>query len=314
MPAPTTLDTMRRREGLAIAAIAGAVATWSCSNVFIKLTSTDGMTTSFYRLWFALPFLWPLALSVPSIRRGLDGQWLRASAGGGLLFGFHQILFFNSLKMTSVVNVSIIGALQPALVLLVAGPMFGERSTSRSLLWSLLAVVGTALVVAGSAGAPSWSPLGDALAVVNLFAFTAYFLFSKRIRGAVGASEYVVGMTTVAAVVVAIAGLLGGHRLDQPVARDWPIFLFLALCSGTLGHVLTNWAHRYTPAFIMSIMMLATPVFAALGAHFVLEERLRIVQVVGGAVVLFSIGMVVLSTQAETAEELAESAAETGAP
>jgi drug/metabolite transporter (DMT)-like permease len=239
---------------------------------------------------------------------------LRASVLGGLLFGVHQLLFFNSLKMTSVVNVSIIGALQPALVLIVAGRMFGERATRRSLLWSLLAVVGTALVVAGSAGAPSWSPFGDALAVVNLFAFTAYFLFSKRIRSAVGASEYVVGMTTVAAIVVGTAALLSGQRLGEPTARDWPIFLFLALFPGTLGHVLTNWAHRYTSAFAMSIMLLAAPVLAAAGAHFVLDERLRVVQVVGGAVVLFSIAMVILSTQAETAEELAESAVETGAP
>src|SRR5215470_4777714 len=126
MPAPTPLDPDRRSETLAFGAVVGAVLTWSCSNVVIKLTSTNGLTTSFYRLWIAVPFLWAIAAAVPSIRRGLDGAWLRASIGGGALFGLHQLLFFSSLKLTSVINVSIIGALQPALVLLVAGPMFGE--------------------------------------------------------------------------------------------------------------------------------------------------------------------------------------------
>jgi drug/metabolite transporter (DMT)-like permease len=303
-----------RSESLAIAAVAVAVAVWSCSNVVIKLTSTNGPTTSFYRLWLAVPFLWASAASLPSIRRGLDRNWWRASLGGGCLFGMHQLLFFNSLKMTSVINVSIIGALQPVLVLLVAGPMFGETATLPSLLWSLLAVIGTALVVVGSAGAASWSPLGDTLAVLNLFAFTAYFLFSKRIRGRVGASQYVIGMTTVAAIVVGSAALATGQDLASPRATDWPIFLFLAIFPGTLGHFLTNWAHRHTSAFAMSIMLLAVPVLAAVGAHFVLGEALGALRIVGGVVVLFSIGMVIRSTRAETAEELAESAVETGAP
>ena len=295
-------------------AVVGAVLTWSCSNVVIKLTSTNGLTTSFYRLWIAVPFLWAIGAAVPSIRRGLDGAWLRASVGGGALFGLHQLLFFSSLKLTSVINVSIIGALQPALVLLVAGRMFGESVTFESLLWSLLAVIGTALVVAGSAGAASWSPVGDALATVNLFAFTAYFLFSKRIRGSVGASQYVIGMTTMAASVVAVANLATGQDLGAPRASDWPIFFFLALLPGTTGHFLMNWAHRHTSAFAMSIMLLAVPVLASVGAHFVLGEELGPMRIVGGAVVLFSIGMVIRSTQAETAEELAESAVETGAP
>jgi drug/metabolite transporter (DMT)-like permease len=192
--------------------------------------------------------------------------------------------------------------------------MFGETTTLRSLLWSLLAVLGTVLVVVGSAGAPSWSPLGDLLAAVNLFVFTAYFLYSKRIRSGVGASQYVVGMTTVSALFVLATALATRQDLAAPVARDWPIFLFLALCSGTLGHFLLNWAHRHTSAFAMSIMLLAVPVLAAVGAHFALGERLAPLQIAGGAQVLFSIGMVIRSTREETAEQLAESAVETSAP
>jgi len=304
----------RRSESLAILAVAVAVVTWGASNVVIKLTSTNGLTTSFYRLWFAVPFLWATAALVPAMRRRLHRRWLGASIGGGLLFGIHQLLFFNSLKLTSVVNVSIIGALQPVLVLIVAGRMFGERVTLHALVWSLLAALGTVLVVAGGAGGATWSPRGDALAVLNLMAFTAYFLFSKRVRGGVGASEYVIGMTTVAALFVGAATLITRQDLTAPVALDWPIFLFLALFPGTLGHFLTNWAHRHTSAFAMSIMLLAAPVLAALGAHFVLAEALGLVQMIGGAVVLVCVGMVIRSTQAETGEELAESAVETGAP
>lgn len=299
---------------LAVAAVATAVVTWGCSNVAIKLASTSGLVTSFYRLWFAVPILWATAAATPPIRRGLDRTWLRASIGGGVLFSVHQLLFFHALKLTNVANVAIVGALQPALVLLVAGRMFGERATLTALAWSLLALVGTTLVVAGSAGAPTWSPLGDVLAVANLFAFTGYFLFSKHIRRDVGAPEYVVGMTTVAGIVILAVALATGQDLGSPTGRDWSILLFLAVFPGTLGHFLTNWAHRHTSAFVMSVMMLAVPVLASGGAAVFLDERLVPIQVAGGVIVLLAIGMVIRSTRAETAEQLAESAAVTEAP
>jgi len=305
---------VRETHALALLATAMAVATWGGSGVAIKVVSTTGLVASFYRLWFAIPALWLIALLSPSIRRRLNRAWMVACLRGGGLFGLHQIFFFNCLKLTSVANVTIIGALQPALVLLVAGRMFNERATPRSLVWSLAALAGTAIVVSGSLGTPGQSPLGDALAVANLFAFTAYFLVSKEIRSRVGASEYVVGMTTVAGIVVLVASILTDQDLGAPSGRDWPILAGLAVLPGTLGHLLTNWAHRHTSAFVMSIMMLAVPVIASVGAAVILDEALGLAQITGGTIVLVAIGTVVRSTHAAAAEQLAESAATTDAP
>lgn len=305
---------IREAHALALLAVTAAVITWGGSSIAIKLVSTTGLVASFYRLWFAIPLLWLTALLTPSIRRRLDRGWMIACLRGGSLFGLHQILFFNCLKLTNVANVTIIGALQPALVLLVAGPMFNERSTPRALFWSLVALGGTVVVVGGSTGTPGWSPLGDALAAANLLAFTAYFLVSKEIRSRVGAPEYVVGMTTVAGVVVLAASVVTGQDFGAPSGRDWALLVALAVLPGTLGHLLTNWAHRYTSAFVMSIMLLAVPVIASIGAAAVLGEALGAAQIAGGTIVVVAIGIVVRSTHAAAGEELAESAATTGAP
>jgi drug/metabolite transporter (DMT)-like permease len=298
-----------------VVAVIIAVLTWGWSNVAGKTVTTTGLVISFYRLWFAVPALWIVPLLSPAVRARLDRRWLQASLVGGLLFGVHQLLFFSSLKLTSVATVTIIGALQPALVLLVAGRMFGERVTRASLLWSVVALAGTILVVMGAHGTPGWSPLGDVLASLNLFAFTAYFLASKRIREEVRTTEYVIGMTTVAAVFMLLVCLATGQELASPQRSDWPILIGLALVSGTLGHLLTNWAHAHTSAFIISIIFLGTPVLASVGAATFLGEALVPSQILGGLVVLASIAIIVLSTHDESvAEELAESAAETDAP
>jgi len=310
---PAQADGLATRN-LAFLAVATAVASWGASSVAIKLTSTTGFVTSFYRLWFAIPLLWSIALLVPGMRPRMTAGWLTACCVGGGLFGIHQVFFFNSLKMTSVANVTIIGAVQPALVLLLAGRLFGESVTARGLFWAIVAFVGTTLVVAGSAGLPGWSPVGDVLAVANLLAFTAYFLASKQIRTTVAAFEYVVGMTTVAGVVILMFCLLTGQDLGAPVGRDWLIFAFLAMVPGTLGHFLTNWAHEHTPAFVMSIMFLAVPVLASVGAAVLLGEALRAGHLIGGTIVLVAISRVVGSMHEEAGTELAEGAAQTDAP
>lgn len=301
-------------QGLGFAAVTVAVLTWGWSTVAIKALSTTGLVASVYRLWLPLPLLWLLPILIPAMRRELTRDWLSATLGGGALFAVHQILFFTSLKMTSVVNVAVIGALQPALVLLVAGRMFGEPVTPRAVVCSLVAVAGTALVVTGSAGAPHWSPMGDLVAGLNLFAFTAYFLASKRYRQRVGAIPYVVGLTTIAAMLVLAFALLAGQDLRSPRGNDWLLLAFIAIFPGTLGHLLTNWAHSHVSAVVMSVMLLAVPVISAAGAAALLGESLNAVHVAGGAIVLGAIGTLVFSSAGAPPDELAGSVAETEAP
>lgn len=299
------------RQAAALAAVAIAVVVWSASNVAIKCVETTGLVASFWRLWLAVPLLWLVVLGVPRLRARLDADFWRASAVGGALFGAHQILFFSALKLTSVATVSVMGALQPALVLAVAGPMFGERVTPRIVGWTAVALAGTALVVVGGAGVPGRTALGDLVAVANLVVFTAYFLTSKQLRSRVGAVEYVCGLTSVAALVVAVACLVRGERLGSPSGSDWSLLLAIALLPGTLGHLLVNWAHSHAPAMITSVMLLGVPVLATAGAALVLGEPVNALQTAGGAAVLGAVGRLVIAPARET---LAESAAETDAP
>lgn len=314
MAAVTTPASDGRTVAWAYAAVAASISMWGYSAVAIKAISSVGLVVAFYRLWFAIPLLWLSALLVPSMRRRLGREWLFGCLAGGTLFGVHQILFFNAIKLTSVANVTIIGALQPVLVLLVAGPMFGERLRRSASGWAAVALAGTALVVVGSAGSAAVSPVGDLLAFANLFAFTGYFLISRRVRASVRPWEYVVGMTTVSGLVVTTAVAIVQPALGSPTGWDWFILVTLAVFPGTLGHVLTNWAHAHVRAFSISMMFLAAPVVSSVSAFVFLGETVTVLQVAGGAIVLLAIGATVAQAGDEVGEDLAESAAETDAP
>jgi len=298
----------------ALAAVAIAVLTWGCSNVMIKAVPVNGFVASFYRLWFSIPLLWLLPLAQRRTRRMWRRDWVTGSLIGGSLFALHQVLFFNALKQTTVANVALIGALQPLLVLAVAGRWFGEHVAPRTVGWAVLALAGVVLVVAGASGLPGWSVGGDLLAIGNLVAFTAYFLASKRIRRRNAAIDYLIGMTTVAGVIMLGICLATGQPLSSPRGSEWLVLLTLAMVPGTLGHFLINWAHVHTSAFVVSILMLGVPLIACAGAAILLDERMTALQASGAAVALAAIAALLATQPRRRAEDLAQSAAATDAP
>ena len=303
-----------KQATLGLVAVCVAVSFWGYSAVAIKAVSASGAVTAFYRLWFAIPILWIFVLSTRDVR-GFTRQrsWLLGSLVGGALFATHQLFFFTAVNLTSIANVTIIGALQPVLVMVVAARVFAEPASWAVVGASLMAIAGTTLVVWGSLSKAE-AGLGDLLALGNLFAFTGYFLASKRIREGVGTAEYVVGMTTVAGVVMGVACWFLEEDLLSPSPNDLLVMASLALFPGILGHVLTNWAHAHVSALRISMVLLAAPVVATASAAFFLGEAITALQLMGFLIVLSSIAVVVFSREPDEAESLAESVAGTEAP
>ena len=143
-------------------AVLVAVSVWGVVAVVTRFVDqVNGLVLAFHRLWIGAAAT--LAVFYATGRR-LSWRTIRLSIPGGLAFGGDIVLFFSALRHTTVANATVVGALQPALVMLVAGRLFGEAVTAGIIGWSLTAIVGVAIVVYGSSGAPVWSVTGDLLA------------------------------------------------------------------------------------------------------------------------------------------------------
>jgi len=282
-------DTLRAGDQLGIVAVAMAVTAWGVGNVLVKLTSFDGVVLSLYRLWLGFAVMFVL-MRIAGLRLTLTA--VRQALPGGVLFGVNVAMFFSALKLTSVADATLISALQPALVLVVAGPWFGERVGRREVAWTAIALAGVAIVVLASAGTPAWSPLGDLLAVGAVFTFTGYFLVSKRVRHSIGAVEYVAAVQLAAAMVVTPIALVSRQHLGVGEPMDWVWLMTIVCMSGIGGHVLVNWAHRYVDVSLSSLMMLGVPIVGAVAAWAVLDEALGPLQVLGGLVTLVALAVV----------------------
>jgi drug/metabolite transporter (DMT)-like permease len=294
----------RSHRTAAIVAVSATTAVWGGVGVLIKISSLSGLTFAMYRLWLGVA-IHLIALAVT--RRRLSWATFRACALGGVLFGADISLSFNAVKLTTIANASIIGALSPVLIMLVAGRTFGERVGRPEAALVGLSFVGVVLVALGSAGSPAWSPLGDALALMSTLSWTSYWVFSKRARATVPALQYMSSVILAAALTVTpVALLVGGVPPASPQPKDWAILVTVALIPGTTGHLLVAWSHRHVESWLSALITQCSPVVAAVSAWWVLGEPLTILTVLGAAAVLGATGLVIVRTSRRERARLTE--------
>ena len=283
-----------RHRTAAIVAVSVTTVLWGSVGVFVKTTSISGLTFAMYRLWMGVAVhLFALAV----MRRRLSWTTFKACAPGGALFAMDISLGFTAVKLTTVANAAIIGALSPILILLAAGRMFGERVGPRERALVALSFVGVAIVALGASVSPAWSPIGDMLALFGTLSWTAYWLFSKRARANASALEYMTSVMLAGAVTVTpVALLVGGFPPVGPEARDWVVLAVVTLVPGATGHLLVAWSHRHVEAWLGALITQCAPVISAAVAWPVLDERLTPLVVLGGLVVVAATGLVIVTT------------------
>lgn len=273
-----------------VAAVSFGVFLWAAATVIVKSSHVNGVTFAVCRLWVGAPALWLVARV--SGRRVTREIW-RAALVPGVLFAANIALFFEALQRSTVANVTLITCIEPALIFLVAGRLFGERITPWDVGWTAASIGGIALVVAGSAGETGWHPSGDVMAAIAIVVWTWFFLASKRIRARTATLEYFTAVLGVAAVALTPVMFIRGGSFAEPSARDWLLVVIVALGPGTGGHLLVTWAHRLVDVSLSSVIGVGQPVVAAAGAALFLDEKLVPLQIVGGLITMASVIAVV---------------------
>ena len=292
---------------LPLVAAAVAVFVWGFGPLFVRGIDAPIPTIVMFRVVLAIP----IAVVVAYATGGrLSWALLRRAFPTAVCFALSFIAGFASFQKTSIANATLIPALQPALVLLVASRMFGERRSRPELLYAAIAFLGVVGVVAGASGG-SASIEGDLLAVANLLVFTGYFLLAKRVReDDVHSWSLLAAVFVDTAVVVVPWALFVNADLGAIHGTDWLLLVGLVLLPGMVGHGFMTWAHHYLDVTLTSMMTLANPVVSIVGAWLIFSQSLGPLQIASAIVVLVALGAVIRRQRA--ARALAAEAALSG--
>ncbi|RLM59249.1 DMT family transporter [Halobellus sp. Atlit-31R] len=278
------------------AGLAVAVVAVSTGAILVRASTAPSAVAAFYRVLFTTLPLVPLAVwRYRSAFARIGPRDLLFATLSGLALAVHFATWFESLSWTSIAASVTLVQSQPLFVAVGAWLLLEERLSGRAVGGVLVAVAGMATMSLGDfLGGTAVGPrplFGNALAVLGALTAAAYVLAGRSLRQRVPLVPYVVivyGVCTAALFGVVVAQ--DAPLFDYP-AREWLLFVGLALGPGLLGHTLINWALAHLESSVVSVSLLGEPVGATILALAVFSEFPTPFTVLGGAVVLIGIAL-----------------------
>ena len=288
--AATTRWSLPAPSGRALAVLALVAATF--------LWGTSPLTTK-----LALAHVPPLTLAFARVAVGylalrvLLGRSGAAPARGRLplllgVTGFAGFILLRNvgLRLAPAGDASLIeGGATPALAMLLAAALLGERPTTRYLAGLLASLLGVAVaVLPGQTGALGVSLLGDGLLLVGTLCFAAYTVLGRRACVAGGSLAVVAGAMRYGLVVLApiTVGELAVTGLPALAPRDALLLLHLGVgCSGA-AYALWGYGLSKLEAGQAAVFNNLELVFGLLAATAFLGEAVAPGQLAGAGLVL----------------------------
>ena len=269
---------------VAVPAVVLAVLAWGVGPLMVRGMDVEGSTVALYRMWSGTPVM---LLAARAFGAPLDRKVLRAAVVPGIFFGLSMMLGFQAVRTTSIASATLIGALTPAVILLGANRIVGERSDARRVPFAVIAFAGLAMVVLVGGDRNGSTLHGDLLAFGNLACFTVYFLILKKLRNAgLNSWAFLAGVFVVGTVVITPWCVLTGDDVGTITMKDVLLLGGMVLGPGLVGHGLISWASRHLPVTTTSLLTLGSPVVSVIGGWLIYDQQLGWGQVLGAVLVI----------------------------
>ena len=228
----------------------------STSAIFVKMAEAPSGIIAFYRLLFTLAFLVPALLARKKEREQLvhlNGRQLRLAVISGALLAVHWVMWFESLRYTSVASSTVLVSLQPLFSILFGALFLKERVSKWGMVGVFLAIFGSAIIGWGDfqvSGAAFW---GDVLSFASAGVISLHFLFGQLLRRKLDVLPYTVVCYTASTVCLAIYALAAGQSFSGYSCQTWGCFLGLALFATVGGQCVFNLLLKYLTASAVTI-------------------------------------------------------------
>jgi len=216
-----------------------------------------------------------------------------------LVFAFIGALAFNTLiywglRTTGALNGALFNSMQPIFVLLIGGLWFGQRYSLRMMAGMVISLVGVVIIIArGDFGilVDLSFGFGDLLILVAIFIWSLYSVLlkawpTKLSQMVFFAATFVFGLPMILPFYVADLVISGPFVVSKTIVVG---VLYLSIAGSIIAYLCWNYGVRVAGAARASLFLHLIPVFTAIQAMFLLDEKVHMFHVAGIALIFSGI-------------------------
>lgn len=275
----------------------------STSAIFVKLADAPSAIIAFYRLFFAVLILLPFLLMKAENRRELfmlsGRKWLLCILSG-LFLAVHYVLWFESLRFTSVASSTVIVTLQPLFSMVGGYFLFKDRFSKGAIVGCFIAIVGSFIIGWQDFQISGDALFGDILAFIAAGIITCYFFVGQSVRKELSLVTYSVIGYGSSAVFLAIYALAQQQSFTNYSSGTWWAFFGLAFIATIFGQTVFNWLLKWLSTTVISMSILGETIGTCILAYFILGEVITVQQGVGIVVILLGLTLFLIQQRGRT--------------
>jgi len=274
----------------------------SFAPILVRYSDAPVSVQGMYRMLFTVLVMLPFGTKqIGKLRDVSRRDWLLLILAGFFL-ALHFLLWMASLNYTSIASSTIILTLEPVFVMIGAYFVFKDKIGKLALAGLAVALAGAFVVGSGDFGLSGEEFKGDLLSFAGMLAIVVNMLLAKVILKRVSSFLYSLVAFAIAFACFAVYNGAAGFNVVNYPAKEWFVFLLLAIVPTVLGHMIFNWLLQYVNPTTISMSVLAEPVGASLLGWLLFQETPTSFQLVGGVFIVAGLLMYLKNESTRPAE------------
>lgn len=267
--------------------IIGAMAAFGTLGAFVRHIPLASGELALYRAVIAALaiFGWQLCrgqlIRLRDVKRELPLLFLSGAA-----IGINWILFFEAYRYTTVAMATLSYYFAPVIVTVASPFLFKEKMTARQIFCFLMSTLGLVLVIGVSSGGGSHDLLGILFGLGAAVFYASVVLFNKGIRRVSGINRTLFQFLAAILVLAPYVWLDGGFHLAELEGPGAVNLMIVGLFHTGICYCLYFSSLRHLKGQEASILSYIDPLVAVLVSVSFLNERISLLQAVGGFMIL----------------------------
>lgn len=258
--------------------------------VLVKLNLTSSLISAFYRMFIAAIVVVPIALFTRSLK-WYDAKTMGLIALSAIFFGSDLAVWNYAIQGSTATQATLLTNLAPVWVGIGSYFFLENKPTVNFWIGTFFALIGMVVLVGVDVFMDLSFDLPFVFGILSGVLYACYILISKKALSKVGVMPFMTYSMVISSIYLGILNLINGSQFTGFSQMGWITLLIQGLVCQLLAWFCISYATQHMRATRVSLTLLSQALIAGLLAWLFIDEQVNINMLIGGAIILFGIGI-----------------------